>query len=54
MELRGWHHLYEKRLVQNEFGHRFYLDTYGVKWLAFDDCFDVKNDSEAIGQGGTL
>ena len=31
--------LYEKRMVFNEFGHRFYLDTYGVKWLAFDDCF---------------
>lgn len=36
---RGWYHLYEKRMVFNEFGHRFYLDTYGVKWLAFDDCF---------------
>jgi len=37
-ELRGWYSLYEKRLVQNEFGIRFYLDTYGVKWLAFTDC----------------
>lgn len=37
--LRGWYHLYDKRLVQNEFGHRFYSDTYGVKWLAFVDCF---------------
>lgn len=39
-ELRGWYHLYENRLVQDEFGHRFYLDTYGVKWLAFEDCFN--------------
>ncbi|MCL2588310.1 MAG: helix-turn-helix domain-containing protein, partial [Oscillospiraceae bacterium] len=38
-ELRGWYHLYGNRLVQNEFGHRFYLDTYGVQWLAFDSCF---------------
>ncbi len=37
---RGWYHLYEKLLVRNEFGDRFYLDNYGVKWLAFDDCFN--------------
>lgn len=37
-ELRGWYHLYEKRLVQNEYGNRFYLDAYGAKWLAFEDC----------------
>ena len=37
-ELRGWYHLHKKRLVQNEYGHRFYLDAYGAKWLAFDGC----------------
>jgi len=37
-ELRGWYQLYDERLVQNEFGCRFYLDSYGVKWLAFEDC----------------
>ena len=36
-ELRGWHEL-RGRLVQNEFGNRFYLDTYGAKWLAFESC----------------
>ena len=45
VELRGWYHLYEKRLVQSESGHRFYLDSYGVKWLAFEDCFCVEDDS---------
>ena len=34
-ELRGWYSVYEKRLVQNEFGNRFYIDNYGTKWLAF-------------------
>lgn len=33
-ELRGWYHVKE-RYVQNEYGNRFYLDTYGSKWLAF-------------------
>lgn len=42
---RGWYHLYEKRMVFNEFGHRFYLDNYGVKWLAFDDCFGFSQES---------
>jgi transcriptional regulator with XRE-family HTH domain len=37
-ELRGWYHLRKQRLVENEFGNRFYLDTYGAKWLAFDNC----------------
>lgn len=45
VELRGWYHLYESRLVQNEFGNRHYLDTYGVKWLAFADCMDLANQS---------
>ena len=38
--LRGWYRVHEKRLVQNEFGNRFYIDAYGVKWLAFRDCLE--------------
>jgi len=34
-ELRGWYQV-KNRFVQNEYGNRFYLDTYGAKWLAFD------------------
>lgn len=34
-ELRGWYHR-EDRYVVNEYGNRFYLDTYEAKWLAFD------------------
>ena len=34
-ELKGWYHV-KKRYVENEYGNRFYLDTYGAKWLAFD------------------
>lgn len=34
-ELRGWYQVKE-RFVQNEYGNRFYMDTYGAKWLAFD------------------
>jgi len=49
VELRGWYHLHEKRLVQNEFGHRFYLDAYGVKWLAFEDCFGANDNFKAGG-----
>lgn len=33
-ELRGWYRV-KQRFVENEFGNRFYLDTYGAKWLAF-------------------
>ena len=33
-ELRGWYHV-KNRWVENEFGNRFYLDTYASKWLAF-------------------
>jgi transcriptional regulator with XRE-family HTH domain len=40
-ELRGWYHLRKQRLVENEFGNRFYLDTYGAKWLAFSDCLQI-------------
>jgi len=36
-ELRGWYKLVSNRLVENEFGNRFYVDTYGSKWLAFED-----------------
>lgn len=34
-QLRGWYHR-KDRYVENEYGNRFYLDTYGVKWLGFD------------------
>lgn len=33
-ELRGWYQVKE-RYAENEYGNRFYLDTYGAKWLAF-------------------
>lgn len=33
-ELRGWYTV-KDRFVENEFGNRFYLDTYNSKWLAF-------------------
>lgn len=33
-ELRGWYQV-KKHYVQNEYGNRFYLDTYEAKWLAF-------------------
>lgn len=33
-ELRGWYQV-KDRFVQNEYGNRFYLDTYCSKWLAF-------------------
>ena len=35
IELRGWYQVFD-RYVQNEYGNRFYMDTYGAKWLAFD------------------
>ena len=34
-ELRGWYQVRD-RFVQNEYGSRFYFDTYNAKWLAFD------------------
>ena len=34
-ELRGWYQV-KDRFVQNEYGVRFYLGTYGAKWLAFE------------------
>ena len=33
-ELQGWYRV-KNRFVENEYGNRFYLDTYGSKWLAF-------------------
>ena len=33
-QLRGTYRVYEHR-AENNFGNRFSLDTYGVKWLAF-------------------
>lgn len=33
-ELRGWYHP-KGRFVENEYGNRFYMDTYGAKWLGF-------------------
>ena len=39
-ELRGWYHPHGQRLVESEFGHRFYIDTYGAKWLAFANCMN--------------
>lgn len=33
-ELQGWYRV-KGRFVENEYGNRFYLDTYGSKWLAF-------------------
>ena len=42
-ELRGWYQPRGRRLVENEFGSRFYLDTYGSKWLAFESCLPGKS-----------
>ena len=36
MELRGWYKVRD-RWVENEFGNRFYLDTYENKWIAFEN-----------------
>lgn len=33
-ELRGWYYVKE-RWVENEYGTRLYMGTYGSKWLAF-------------------
>ena len=33
-ELQGWYQV-KGRFVENEYGNRFYMDTYGSKWLAF-------------------
>lgn len=39
MELRGWYRIKE-RFAENEYGNRFYLDTYGARWLAFHDIIE--------------
>jgi hypothetical protein len=39
-ELRGWYRPRGRRLVENEYGNRLYMDAYGAKWLAFKECFD--------------
>lgn len=35
--LRGWYRPFRDIFVENEIGQRFYLATYGAKWLAFDE-----------------
>jgi len=45
-ELRGWYNIHNQRLVENEYGNRFYLDTYGAKWLAFESCFSELHESD--------
>jgi hypothetical protein len=34
-ELRG-RYVVKERYIENEYGVKFYLDTYEAKWLAFD------------------
>ena len=45
-ELRGWYRPRGQGLVENEYGQRFYIDTYGTKWLAFGNCLVASDDSE--------
>jgi len=45
-ELRGWYRPRAQGLVENEYGQRFYIDTYGAKWLAFENCLVASDDSE--------
>jgi transcriptional regulator with XRE-family HTH domain len=45
-ELRGWYRPRGRRLVENEFGNRFYLDAYGAKWLAFETCLEGGGEAE--------
>ena len=37
-ELRGWYRPRGRRLVENEYGNRLYIDAYCAKWLAFESC----------------
>lgn len=39
-ELRGWYHAKSDRFFENEYGQRFYVDTYMAKWIAFEDIPD--------------
>jgi transcriptional regulator with XRE-family HTH domain len=41
-ELRGRYRL-KGRFVENDFGNRFPLDSYGAKWLAFEDFAPPQN-----------
>lgn len=43
-ELRGWYRPYNSRLVENEFGNRWYFDSYGSKWLAFAKHMETASD----------
>lgn len=43
-ELRGWYRLSGHRCVENEYGQRFYMDTYGTKWLAYGNCLESAED----------
>ena len=46
-ELRGWYKVRRQRhLIENEFGNRFYFDTYGAKWLAFESILPERNSAE--------
>ena len=45
-ELRGWYRPRDRRLVENEYGNRFYFDTYGAKWLAYKRCLNNANDKQ--------
>ena len=45
-ELRGWYHSSRHRCVENEYGQRFYMDTYGAKWLAYRSCLMGLDGSE--------
>ena len=42
-ELRGWYKV-KSKWVENEFGSRFYMDTYKSKWLAFENDREKSND----------
>lgn len=39
-ELRGWYRI-KNRFAENEYGNRFSLDTYGIKWLAFNEIINI-------------
>lgn len=41
-ELRGWYKP-KKRYVENEFGNKFYYDTYGLKWLCYETNLDLRD-----------
>lgn len=43
-ELRGWYRPHGVKLVENEYGNSFYIDTYGAKWLAFKTSLSNSHD----------